>query len=75
MECTICTQLVNLALLTIFRFRFCRFVCRGPVGTASGGMAFHWLGLFQLPPQPEVWTLLLVNGFIGTVLSELLWLW
>ena len=26
-------------------------------------------------PSPNVWTLLLVNGFVGTVLSELLWLW
>ena len=30
---------------------------------------------FELPPNPNVWTLLLVNGFVGTVLSELLWLW
>ena len=30
---------------------------------------------FELPPTNRVWTLLLVNGFIGTVLSELLWLW
>jgi solute carrier family 35 protein F5 len=30
---------------------------------------------FELPPTPNVWTLLLVNGFVGTVLSELLWLW
>lgn len=33
------------------------------------------LELFELPPTPNVWTLLLVNGFVGTVLSELLWLW
>lgn len=38
---------------------------------------WHLLGIesFQLPPTNRVWTLLLVNGFIGTVLSELLWLW
>ena len=30
---------------------------------------------FEMPPTNRVWTLLLVNGFIGTVLSELLWLW
>ena len=30
---------------------------------------------FHLPPTANVWTLLLVNGFVGTVLSELLWLW
>ena len=30
---------------------------------------------FELPPTPNVWTLMLVNAFIGTVLSELLWLW
>ena len=30
---------------------------------------------FELPPTPNVWTLLLTNGFVGTVLSELLWLW
>lgn len=30
---------------------------------------------FELPPTYEAWTVLLVNGFIGTVLSELLWLW
>ena len=40
-------------------------------------VAWHFIGWeeFQLPPNPDVWTLLLVNGFIGTVLSELLWLW
>lgn len=32
------------------------------------------LEVFELP-SPDVWTLLLVNGFVGTVLSELLWLW
>ena len=30
---------------------------------------------FELPPNNMIWTLLLINGFIGTVLSELLWLW
>ena len=30
---------------------------------------------FEFPPTTNVWTLLLVNGFVGTVLSELLWLW
>ena len=30
--------------------------------------------LFEVPSN-SVWTLLLVNGFIGTVLSELFWLW
>lgn len=30
---------------------------------------------FELPPNNMVWTLLLINGFVGTVLSELLWLW
>jgi solute carrier family 35 protein F5 len=29
---------------------------------------------FHLPNDNMVWTLLLINGFIGTVLSELLWL-
>lgn len=31
--------------------------------------------MFEFPPSSDVWTLLLVNGFVGTVLSELLWLW
>ncbi|XP_064389077.1 solute carrier family 35 member F5-like isoform X2 [Halichondria panicea] len=40
-------------------------------------VVWHYTGLevFQLPPTADVWTLLLVNGFVGTVLSELLWLW
>ena len=40
-------------------------------------VSWHYFGLetFQLPPTNEVWTILLVNGFVGTVLSELLWLW
>ncbi len=39
-------------------------------------IVWHYTGIedFQLPPTTTVWTLLLVNGFIGTVLSELLWL-
>ncbi|XP_065887638.1 solute carrier family 35 member F5-like [Dysidea avara] len=38
---------------------------------------WHITGIetFELPPNNEVWTLLLINGFVGTVLSELLWLW
>ena len=40
-------------------------------------VVWHYTGLevFELPPTNEVWTLMLVNGFVGTVLSELLWLW
>ena len=40
-------------------------------------LIWHFSGLeaFEFPPTPNVWTLLLVNGFVGTVLSELLWLW
>ncbi|KAL5489056.1 hypothetical protein EMCRGX_G018103 [Ephydatia muelleri] len=30
---------------------------------------------FSLPPTSGLWTLLLIDGFVGTVLSELLWLW
>lgn len=30
---------------------------------------------FQLPVSNYTWTLLLINGFVGTVLSELFWLW
>ena len=38
---------------------------------------WHYTGIeeFELPPTSNIWTLLLINGFIGTVLSELLWLW
>ena len=32
------------------------------------------LETFEWPPNSTVWTLLLVNGLVGTVLSELLWL-
>ena len=32
------------------------------------------LEVFEWPPNSTVWTLLLVNGLVGTVLSELLWL-
>jgi solute carrier family 35 protein F5 len=32
------------------------------------------LETFEWPPNSQVWTLLIVNGFVGTVLSELLWL-
>ena len=37
---------------------------------------WHFTGIepFEFPSN-SVWTLLLVNGFIGTVLSELFWLW
>ena len=37
---------------------------------------WHFTGIepFEVPSN-SVWTLLLVNGFIGTVLSELFWLW
>ena len=40
-------------------------------------VVWHFTGIetFELPPNNEVWTLLLINGFVGTVLSELLWLW
>ncbi|XP_049963163.1 solute carrier family 35 member F5 isoform X2 [Schistocerca serialis cubense] len=33
----------------------------------------HW-ELFEWPSKPQ-WTFLLINGLIGTVLSEVLWLW
>jgi len=36
---------------------------------------FSGIEVFEFPPSNDVWTLLLVNGFVGTVLSELLWLW
>ncbi len=38
---------------------------------------WHYTGIepFEWPTTYEVWTILLVNGFVGTVLSELLWLW
>ena len=35
---------------------------------------FSSLEVFEWPPNSTVWTLLLINGFVGTVLSELLWL-
>ena len=39
-------------------------------------VVWHWSSLetFEWPPNSTVWTLLLVNGLVGTVLSELLWL-
>jgi drug/metabolite transporter (DMT)-like permease len=39
-------------------------------------LVWHYTGLeeFKWPPTPNVWTLLLVNGFLGTVISELVWL-
>lgn len=39
-------------------------------------LIWHYMGLeeFEWPPTPDIWTLLLVNGFIGTVISELVWL-
>jgi solute carrier family 35, member F5 len=38
--------------------------------------AFHALGLetFQWPTRPQ-WAVMFLNGLIGTVLSEVLWLW
>ena len=38
---------------------------------------WHFVGIetFEVPPTPNIWTLLLVNGLAGTVISELLWLW
>ena len=35
---------------------------------------YSQLETFELPPTSHIWTLLIVNGFVGTVLSELLWL-
>ena len=35
---------------------------------------FSSLEVFEWPPNSTVWTLLIINGFVGTVLSELLWL-
>ena len=32
------------------------------------------LETFEWPPNSTIWTLLVINGFVGTVLSELLWL-
>lgn len=41
-----------------------------------GFFIVHYSGLerFQWPPR-KVWLFLLVNSFVGTVLSEILWLW
>ncbi|KAG7256040.1 hypothetical protein CRUP_015244, partial [Coryphaenoides rupestris] len=41
-----------------------------------GFLVLHFTGFesFELPSQ-LVWTYILVNGLIGTVLSEFLWLW
>ncbi|XP_031581913.1 solute carrier family 35 member F5 [Oreochromis aureus] len=41
-----------------------------------GFLLLHYTGLeaFELPSQ-LVWTYILINGLIGTVLSEFLWLW
>jgi solute carrier family 35 protein F5 len=39
-------------------------------------LLWHYTGLeeFEWPPDPAVWTLLLINGMVGTVISELVWL-
>ncbi|KAI7861999.1 hypothetical protein BDF14DRAFT_1861379 [Spinellus fusiger] len=36
----------------------------------------HYLGLetFELPPSPIVWLMILLNAFVGTFLSDYLWL-
>ena len=41
-----------------------------------GFLVLHYTGFesFELPSQ-LVWTYILINGLIGTVLSEFLWLW
>lgn len=41
-----------------------------------GFLLLHYTGFeaFELPSQ-LVWTYILINGLIGTVLSEFLWLW
>ena len=33
------------------------------------------LEVFELPPSATVWGYIALNAFIGTVLSEFLWLW
>uniref|UniRef100_A0A8C6WVX9 Solute carrier family 35 member F5 n=1 Tax=Neogobius melanostomus TaxID=47308 RepID=A0A8C6WVX9_9GOBI len=38
-------------------------------------MFFGFVGLFNLLLFQLVWTYILINGLIGTVLSEFLWLW
>ncbi len=66
-----------------FLIRFPSFLCLGFVGLVDALLlspillTWHYTKVetFELPPSPNTWTLLLVNGFIGTVLSELLWLW
>lgn len=41
-----------------------------------GFLLLHYTGFeaFELPSQ-MVWPYILINGLIGTVLSEFLWLW
>lgn len=41
-----------------------------------GFLLLHYTGFeaFELPSQ-MVWTYILINGLIGTVVSEFLWLW
>eukprot|EP00794_Sanderia_malayensis_P017617 gene17617-19371_t len=55
----------------------------GFVGLFSGLMFWpvffilHYTGLekFSFPPDNDTWMYIAVNGFVGTVLAELLWLW
>lgn len=73
------------------RRRFCQreaalltqgFLSSGFVGLFNllllwpGFLLLHYTGFeaFELPSQ-MVWTYILINGLIGTVLSEFLWLW
>ncbi len=39
--------------------------------------ALHYSGLekFTLPHDSQTWLYIIVNGLLGTVLAELLWLW
>ena len=42
-----------------------------------GFFILHYTGVekFELPPDLNTWLLLLLNAFVGTLLSEVLWLW
>ena len=68
-------------LLSAQVFHFCTLLT-GFVGLFNvlilwpGLLLFHYTDweTFQLPNKTEL-ILMLVNGLIGTVLSELLWLW